>query len=122
MNKTVMMAAVAAFMLSVSPVFACEGGYGGPGAPGEGMGKGPGGDQKGSGAFFQKIDTDGDGAISSEEFMASHEDHFKKMDADGDGKVTQEEMHNARQAMKDKRQEKRKERYEEKRGSDEDDD
>jgi Ca2+-binding EF-hand superfamily protein len=42
------------------------------------------------------IDTDGDGAVSLNEFQAAHERMFKAMDADKDGKLTLQE---ARQFM-----------------------
>lgn len=38
------------------------------------------------------IDTDGDGAVSLEEFQAVHERMFGAMDSDQDGKLTFEEM------------------------------
>ena len=41
--------------------------------------------------MFEKIDTDGDGAISKAESMAFHEARFNEMDANKDGKVTKEE-------------------------------
>ena len=38
------------------------------------------------------MDTDGDGAVSLQEFQAGHERIFKAMDADKDGKLTIEEI------------------------------
>lgn len=40
------------------------------------------------------IDTDGDGAVSLEEFQVVHERMFSAMDSDQDGKLTFEEMEN----------------------------
>ena len=45
---------------------------------------------------LKETDTNGDGNISKEEFMASCEKRFAKMDANGDGQITPEE----RQQMK----------------------
>ena len=54
------------------------------------------------GKMMEKVDTDGDGKISKEEFMAKHEKMFTKMDVDGDGYLSKEEMKNARTKMHDK--------------------
>ncbi len=48
--------------------------------------------QKKCGKYFQKMDTDGDGTITKEEWKQNCNEKFKKMDADGDGSVSQEEM------------------------------
>ncbi len=51
--------------------------------------------------IFKKLDANGDGSLSKEEFMAGPkakadpakgEEHFKALDKDGDGKVTLEEF------------------------------
>ncbi len=44
------------------------------------------------------MDTNNDGKVSKEEFMARHEAMFSKMDANGDGVVDADEM----KAMQDK--------------------
>ena len=51
---------------------------------------------------FKKTDTNADGVISHEEFLAKAESRFKKMDTDGDGKVTKEEAKNHHAAMREK--------------------
>ena len=58
------------------------------------------GDKKGK--MMEKVDTDGDGKVSKEEFMAKHEKMFTKMDADGDGYLSKEEMKKARGKMHEK--------------------
>lgn len=52
--------------------------------------------------MFEKHDTNSDGVISKDEFMASAEERFAKMDADGNGEITKEEAEAVRKAMKDK--------------------
>ena len=42
--------------------------------------------------LFSLMDTDGDGALSVEEFRSAHERIFKAMDANKDGRLTPEEM------------------------------
>ena len=58
------------------------------------------------GKFLKKLDTNGDGAVSKDEFMSKQEEHFSKMDADGDGSVTADEMKAAKKEMKAKWKEK----------------
>jgi Ca2+-binding EF-hand superfamily protein len=55
-----------------------------------------------------KADTDGDGAISREEFMRMHEKKFDKLDADGDGQISVEERKAAREKFKEHRKERMK--------------
>lgn len=54
------------------------------------------------GKKFEKTDTNADGVISHEEFLAKAENRFKKMDADGDGKITKEEAKNHHASMREK--------------------
>ena len=42
--------------------------------------------------IFSLMDSDGDGAISLQEFQAAHEQIFKGMDANKDGQLTPDEM------------------------------
>ena len=64
------------------------------------------GKQKGAGkrvkAHFNYLDTDKDGKISYEEFMAPHKNRFKNADADGDGYLTPEEYGKAWAGFKKK--------------------
>ena len=41
---------------------------------------------------MKMMDTDGDGAVSKEEFMSHKEERFMKKDANGDGVLTEDEM------------------------------
>lgn len=50
---------------------------------------------EGKPARFAKIDTDGDGVISRDEFMARAAKRFAKMDANGDGRLSKNEMRRA---------------------------
>jgi hypothetical protein len=61
---------------------------------------------------FDKLDTNKDGKISRDEYMAKCTNRFKAMDANNDGFVTQEEYDRAREKVKEKMMERR-----EKRGS-----
>ena len=49
---------------------------------------------------FELMDADNDGAISKEEALNFHEQHFTSMDMDGDGVVTKEEMKAYRQKQR----------------------
>ena len=53
-------------------------------------------ERSGKGDRFAKIDTNGDGAVSREEFLAVAAERFSKMDADGNGSLSKEEMKSRR--------------------------
>lgn len=62
------------------------------------------GKQRGErGDWFARLDTDGDGMISRDEFIAPALKRFDRADADGDGIVTPEERAAAREARRAKR-------------------
>lgn len=61
----------------------------------------------GKGKHFEKMDTNGDGVVSREEFDAKHDEMFSKMDANGDGNVTKEEMKAAHKARMEEHKKKR---------------
>ena len=42
--------------------------------------------------MFKKMDTDGDGKISADEFAAAGKEKFTKMDTNGDGKLSADEL------------------------------
>ncbi|KQU98680.1 signal transduction protein [Mesorhizobium sp. Root695] len=52
--------------------------------------------------ILQRIDTNGDGAISKDEMTAARERLFRKLDRNGDGVVDKREIESARQAIKDR--------------------
>ncbi len=65
-----------------------QGMQGGP----RGSGAQAGGGFGGAGDEFTMLDTDGDGMVSTEEFVAMGEDWFARFDPDGDGAVTAEDF------------------------------
>lgn len=52
------------------------------------------------GDFLAKLDTNKDGAVDKAEFVADAEAKFTKLDADGDGKVTADEFKALREKMR----------------------
>ena len=62
-------------------------------------------DEEGKKSAKGKLDTDGDGKISLEEFKFRDKGILKKMDADGDGTVTASELAESHAAMEAKVQE-----------------
>lgn len=107
MNKT-FLAAAAVLMLASAPVLANEG----PGGP-DGH-KGPRHEER-----FKQSDTNGDGVLSRDEFLAENAkragDIYGKLDANSDGKLTQEEMKTGHEKMRAKM----KERWQEKKAKQE---
>jgi|UPI0006B9570B 5-hydroxyisourate hydrolase-like protein (transthyretin family) len=73
------------------------------GGPGKGMRGGHGGGH----ARMMRLDTNKDGAITLAEFEAGALERFKRQDTNNDGQVTKAERDAAREAMKQRWQEKR---------------
>lgn len=93
MNKT-LFSALAVALLVASPALAQEGGKKFDPAKAEAK----------HAERFAKTDTNNDGVISRDEFLASHakraEEMFTKIDADNDGKVTKDEMKAGHEKMR----------------------
>jgi hypothetical protein len=81
--------------LVLVPAFA-GGSYGGS------QEKGTTGKKEMHGHWFQKMDKDGDGKISQEEFQEATKKKFKRMDSDNDGSITKEEWQAAAKKWKEK--------------------
>lgn len=62
-------------------------------------------DHKGPGPMFERADTNHDGLLSKEEFMAKHEETFKRLDTNGDGSISKEEIEVGREKWKEMRKE-----------------
>lgn len=80
---------LAALLLGLAPLSAAQAGN----APSQDM---PG--QR----ILQRIDTNGDGAISKDEIMSARERIFKRLDRNGDGVIDEKEIETARQAIADR--------------------
>ncbi|PBB18882.1 EF-hand domain-containing protein [Mesorhizobium sp. WSM4313] len=52
--------------------------------------------------IVQRLDTNGDGAISKDEMLAARERLFKRLDRNGDGVIDENEIETARQAIDDR--------------------
>ncbi|MBZ9987633.1 EF-hand domain-containing protein [Mesorhizobium sp. BH1-1-5] len=52
--------------------------------------------------ILQRLDTNGDGAISKDEILAARERMFKRLDRNGDGIIDEKEIETARQAIEDR--------------------
>ena len=77
-------------MITVTPILAQQG---------SGGNRGPGGKE-----HFQRLDTDGDGQISEEEWVVHQTERFQEIDADGDGFASEEEMEAHHKSMRRGRQ------------------
>jgi hypothetical protein len=89
--------------LSRDEVAAAHPGHDGDGAAPDAMRAGKHGDMHdghGGGMMMMHMaDTNKDGAVSREEFLAAHNQHFDMMDANHDGQLTQPERKAAREKM-----------------------
>ncbi len=86
--------------LSLMPAFAGE--YGSKEGYHSGKEGGMAGKEHMRHRWFQKMDKDGDGKISQDEFEEATEKKFKHLDANGDGSVTQEEWEAAAEKWRKK--------------------
>ncbi len=59
--------------------------------------------------MMKAVDTNGDGVVSKEEFIADSNKRFAEMDANKDGKVTETEMQKFQEAKKAEREQRKKE-------------
>ena len=59
---------------------------------------------------FKALDTNKDGKLSYDEYMAPHKKSFKKMDANNDGIITMEELQKYREKKRKKKKRKKKKR------------
>ncbi len=75
------------------------GGPGGPGSPGPGGPGGPGGGER-KRPVFTDLDKNGDGSITADDVSPEQWERIKKLDADGDGKVSKEEFDQGRPGRK----------------------
>lgn len=69
--------------------------------PGGEGGPPPGGGGAMMGEMLKRMDKDGDGSVSKQEFIANNEEHFNQMDENKDGKITKEEMEAAARRMRE---------------------
>ena len=70
------------------------------GQGGKHMGGRPGGEHRMGMMMLQMADTNKDGAVSRDEFLAAHTKHFDAMDTNHDGKLTKEERKAAHDKMR----------------------
>jgi Ca2+-binding EF-hand superfamily protein len=55
---------------------------------------------------MDKIDKNGDGIVTEQEFIEVHKEQFDTLDENGDGEVTEDELKSAHKRMKEKRHDK----------------
>lgn len=65
-------------------------------------GRGPDGPAEGRGAFFQRLDKNGDGKLSKDEVPEPMKDRFSMLDTNGDGFVSQDELRAGAQQLGDR--------------------
>ena len=56
------------------------------------------------GGMMEKVDINGDGLISEDEFMSVHLEKFKELDINGDGNITEEEILNRHELKREQRE------------------
>lgn len=95
MKNKLFILALAAIALQATPVMADD------------HGKGKGGKK---GKMFEKHDTNGDGQISQDEFLAQAKLKFAAKDTNSDGFITKEEGKAAHEAKREKRKDRRADR------------
>lgn len=81
-------ALVATLLLGLAPLCAAQA----QDMPGKDVGK----------HILQRVDTNGDGAVSKDEMIAAREHAFKKLDRNGDGVIDEKEIEGARDAIIDR--------------------
>lgn len=74
----------------------------------------PAGEHGGPSKMFKDTDTNGDGMMSKEEFMAFHEKRFAEMDSNGDGQISGDEAKAKAKEWREKMNARRKEMQEKK--------
>ena len=76
----------AALTLAILACAGCSKSGGGARAGGDG------GNGGGRGDYFKRMDLNGDGKVSQDEFVQSRHEQFKRLDTDGDGKPSMAEI------------------------------
>lgn len=61
------------------------------------------------GKMLERMDTDGDGAVSEAEFVEAHRERFARMDGNGDGQLERDEVRAHHKAMREQWRERRQE-------------
>ena len=67
------------------------------------------------GKMFERLDTDGNGTITENEFLDAHTKRFNTIDTDGDGEISKTEAQAHSQARRAKMKERAQERREDRR-------